>query len=245
MRVLAGPIFLIYKLWIGCVFWFSLLLLYPFFWLLLQNRKTFGHAYYLKKIWAWGISALIFCPIKKEVRHQIPKGPILIASNHMSYLDTVFMYLIIPQYFVFIGKAELLKWPLFSVFFRKGQDIPVHRGSPREAKLSMLRALRVLKRGESIAIFPEGTVPDEAPIMRPFKNGGFKLAVDAQVPIIPITWHRNHRVMLDPTKIWQFSLPQVIKVTIHPPVHTVGMGEADVVTLREEIFKTIQAPLIK
>jgi 1-acyl-sn-glycerol-3-phosphate acyltransferase len=245
MKALAGPFFLIYKLWIGLVFWLTLMLLYPLFWVLLQNRRTFPWAFRLKRFWAFCLTTLMFCPVVKEYKGSIPEGPFLIASNHQSYLDTVFMYLVFPNYFVFIGKAELMKWPLFSIFFKKGQDIPIHRGSAVKAKNSMLRALRVIKRGESIAIFPEGTVPEEAPKLRPFKNGAFKLAVDAQVPIVPVTWHRNHRVMLDPSKFWQFSLPQIVKVTIHAPVDTCGLSEVDIVSLRNRVFDIIQQPLVK
>jgi 1-acyl-sn-glycerol-3-phosphate acyltransferase len=243
MKVLAAPIYFLYKLWIGLVFWLSLMMLYPFFWLLLQRRTTFPVAFQLKRWWARILTTLMFCPVVKEYKGNIPNGPFVIASNHQSYLDTVFMYLVFSDYFVFIGKAELMKWPLFSIFFKKGQDIPIHRGSAVQAKNSMLRALRVIKRGESIAIFPEGTVPEEAPKMRPFKNGAFKLAIDAQVPIIPVTWHRNHKVMLDPAKFWQFSLPQVVKVVVHPAVNTTGLGEQDIVSLRNHVFNIIQAPL--
>lgn len=243
MKFLAAPIYFLYKLWIGFVFWVSLMLLYPFFWLLLQQRVTFPLAFQLKRAWAWVLTTLMFCPVVKEFRGSLPKGPFVIASNHQSYLDTVFMFLVFSDYFVFIGKAELMKWPLFSIFFKKGQDIPIHRGSAVKAKQSMLRASRVLKRGESVAIFPEGTVPEEAPKMRPFKNGAFKLAIDAQVPVVPVTWLNNHKVMLDPTKIWQFSLPQLVKVVVHPAIVTKGKGEADIVSLREQVFEMIQQPL--
>jgi len=243
MKTLAAPIYFLYKLWIGLVFWGSLMALYPFFWLLLQRRSTFPIAFRLKRVWAMVLTTLMFCPVVKEYKGTIPTGPFVIASNHQSYLDTVFMYLVFSEYFVFIGKAELMKWPLFSIFFKKGQDIPIYRGSAVQARHSMLRALRVIKRGESIAIFPEGTVPEEAPQMRPFKNGAFKLAIDAQVPIVPVTWCRNHKVMLDPAKFWQFSLPQVVKVVVHPAVNTKGMVEQDIVSLRNQVFSIIQQPI--
>lgn len=240
---LAGPVFFIYKLWIGLVFWITLMSLYPFFWILLRNRSTFWLAFKLKRVWAMVLTTFMFCPVVKAFKEEVPKGPFVIASNHQSYLDTVFMYLVFSEYFVFIGKAELMRWPLFSIFFKRGQDIPIHRGSAMKAKHAMLRALRVIKRGESIAIFPEGTVPEDAPQMRPFKNGAFKLAIDAQVPIVPVTWHRNYKVMLEPTKFWQFSLPQIVKVTIHGPIETTGLGEADIVSLRNKVFDIIQSPL--
>lgn len=239
MKTLLGPVYFVYKLWIGAVFWATLLLLFPFFWLLLQSKKTYSLAFLLKRFWSWLIRTLIFCPIVIKNKSFIPKTAFIATSNHISYLDTVFMYAVLDRYFLFIGKAELLKWPLFSLFFRK-QDIPVHRGNPREAYLSLQLAGEALNRGENIAIYPEGTIPDEAPIMRTFKTGAFRLAIEKQVPIVPVVWHNNHKVMLDPSKLFSFSLPQLVRVTVLKPISTLGMTEADVVSLRDKVFDCIQ-----
>lgn len=239
MRTLLGPVYFVYKLWIGAVFWVTLLLLFPFFWFLLQSKRTYSLAFSLKRAWSWLIRTLIFCPVVIKNKPFIPKTAFIATSNHISYLDTVFMYAVLDRYFLFIGKAELLKWPLFSLFFKK-QDIPVHRGNPREAYLSLQLAGEALSRGENIAIYPEGTIPDEAPIMRTFKTGAFRLAIEKQVPIVPVVWHNNHKVMLDPSKLFSFSLPQLVRVTILEPISTLGMTEADVVSLRDQVFDSIQ-----
>jgi 1-acyl-sn-glycerol-3-phosphate acyltransferase len=244
MDKVLSPVYFVYKLWIGAVFWSTLLLLFPFFWILLLNRKTYHLAFRLKRFWSWLIRTLIFCPVVIKGKSKLPKKSFVAVSNHISYLDTVFMYALLDRYFLFIGKAELLKWPLFSLFFKK-QDIPVHRGNPREAYMSLKLAGEALDRGENIAIYPEGTIPDEAPKMRPFKTGAFKLAIQKQVPIVPIVWHNNHRVMLDPSQLFSFSLPQVIKVTVLDPISTHGKNDADVVSLRDQVFDTIQQHLKK
>ena len=131
----------------------------------------------LQKVWSWILSALLFCPINKTFRGKLPKGPYIVVSNHSSYLDTVFMYGVIPDYFLFIGKGELLKWPLFGLFFRK-QDIPVHRDQSRLAYNALQKAYEAIDRGECIAMYPEGTIPLHAPKMKAFKNGAFKMAID-------------------------------------------------------------------
>ncbi len=238
MKKALAPIYFVYKLWIGAMFWLSLIILFPFFWILLSNPTTLKGAMMLKRFWSWWLRFVLICPVVSKGKSNFPQAPYIAVSNHMSYLDTVFMYAVIPDYFLFIGKAELLKWPFFSLFFKK-QDIPVHRGNPREAHQSLQAASKALKRGECIAMYPEGTIPDDAPKMKHFKNGAFKLAVENQVPIVPITWHANYKVMLDPSKFWEFSLPQIIRVTIHPPIFTSGMSDHDVVSLREQVWKTI------
>jgi 1-acyl-sn-glycerol-3-phosphate acyltransferase len=238
MKKVLAPIYFLYKLWIGAMFWLSLILLFPVFYILLSSPSTLRMALGLKRFWSWWLRVVLLCPVVSKGKSNFPKAPYIAVSNHMSYLDTVFMYAVVPDYFLFIGKAELLKWPFFSLFFKK-QDIPVHRGNPREAHQSLQSASQALKRGECIALYPEGTIPDDAPKMKHFKNGAFKLAIDNQVPIVPITWHTNYKVMLDPSKFWEFSLPQIVRVTVHSPIFTSGMGDQDVVDLREQVWKTI------
>jgi 1-acyl-sn-glycerol-3-phosphate acyltransferase len=242
VNYILGPIYFIYKLWIGLVFWVTLLLLYPIFFVLLSSKKLYPAAFVMKKVWSWILSALLFCPINKTFRGKLPKGPYIVVSNHSSYLDTVFMYSVIPDYFLFIGKGELLKWPLFGLFFRK-QDIPVHRDQSRLAYNALQKAYEAIDRGECIAMYPEGTIPLHAPKMKAFKNGAFKMAIDKQVPIVPITWVQNYRIMLEPTKFFEFSLPQQVLVVVHEPIETKGMTDEDLVNLRTQVFSTIDSGL--
>jgi 1-acyl-sn-glycerol-3-phosphate acyltransferase len=79
--------------------------------------------------------------------------------------------------------------------------------------------------------------------MRAFKTGAFKLAIAQQVPVVPIVWHNNHRVMLDPSKLFSYSLPRRIRATVLDPISTIGLTEADVVSLRDQVFGKIQACL--
>lgn len=209
---------------------------------MLSSKKLYPAAFVMKKAWSWILSALLFCPINKTFRGKLPKGPYIVVSNHSSYLDTVFMYSVIPDYFLFIGKGELLKWPLFGLFFRK-QDIPVHRDQSRLAYNALQKAYEAIDRGECIAMYPEGTIPLHAPKMKAFKNGAFKMAIDKQVPIVPITWVQNYRIMLEPTKFFEFSLPQQVLVVVHEPIETKGMTDEDLVNLRTQVFNTIDSGL--
>jgi 1-acyl-sn-glycerol-3-phosphate acyltransferase len=233
---------MIYKLWIGLVFWLTLLLLYPFFWVLLQRKEWFHAAFKLKCIWSRCFQALLFCPVKRIVKAPLPKGAYIIASNHSSYLDTVFMYSVINDYFLFIGKGELLKWPLFGLFFRK-QDIPVHRENSKMAYNALQKAYEAIDRGECIAMYPEGTIPIDAPKMKAFKNGAFKMAVDKQVPIVPITWATNYKIMHEPECFTAYSLPNRVVAVIHEPIWPEGTDDQAVKALRAKVFEAIDSGL--
>ena len=242
MRYLLAPIFLIYKLWIGLVFWGTLALLYPLFLVLLSKKEWYPRAFALKRYWSYSFQLLLLCPVMASFRAPLPKSPYIIVSNHSSYLDTVFMYSVFKDYFLFVGKGELLKWPMFSRFF-KTMDIPVERENSVKAWDALQKAYEALERGECIAMYPEGTIPRDAPRMKAFKNGAFRMSVDKNVPVVPVTWLRNSKVMLDPSQLFSFSLPQQILVVVHPPVYPLGKDLEDVVNLRSRVFDMIDSAL--
>lgn len=242
LRYIFGPVYFIYKLWIGLMFWLTLLLMYPVFLILLSRKKWFPIAFKVKVGWSKVFQLLLFCPVAITYRAKFPPPPYVIVSNHSSYLDTVFMYSVVPHYFLFIGKGELLKWPLFNLFFKK-QDIPIHRNSPRKAYEAMQQAYEAIDNGSCIALYPEGTIPDDAPRMKHFKNGAFKMAIDKQIPVVPITFLQNYKILLDPAKFFEYSLPAQVVTIVHPSISTAGMKEEDVVNLRQQVFDAIDESL--
>jgi 1-acyl-sn-glycerol-3-phosphate acyltransferase len=218
------------------------MVLFPFFWILLQRKAWFPAVFKLKCFWSRLFQVLLFCPVRREFKSALPKGPYIIASNHSSYLDTVFMYSVIPDYFLFIGKGELLKWPLFSLFFRK-MDIPVQRENLRMAHQALQKAYAAIERGDCVAIYPEGTIPDNAPRMKAFKNGAFKMACDLGVPVVPITWQTNYLIMHEPTEFFAYSMPHFVDVVVHEPIYPQGKTEADLADLRKKVFQSIDSAL--
>lgn len=242
MNKLLSPLFLLYKLWVGFVFWISLLLLFPAFWILMQRKSWFKHAFKLKRFWSQLFQVLLFCPVKSQWLGEKPEPPYVIASNHSSYVDTVFFYSVFSDYFLFIGKSELLKWPLFGAFF-KYMDIPVARENLRDSYKALRKAHNAIKHGECIAIYPEGTVPLDSPRMGNFKNGAFRLAIEEQVPILPVTWTTNYRIFSDPSTPFIPSYPQMSRAVIHPAISTKGMTEADIGALRKQVFEAIDSAI--
>ena len=81
------------------------------------------------------------------------------------------MYLVLDQDFAFLGKSELLKWPVINLFFKRGVDIPVYRNSKTKASECLIIAEKEIKKGRSVVIFPEGGWDNAEKGMRKFKNG--------------------------------------------------------------------------
>ncbi|MBK8499879.1 MAG: 1-acyl-sn-glycerol-3-phosphate acyltransferase [Flavobacteriales bacterium] len=238
------PLRWLYKLWFAFVFFTSLVVLYVPFRILLYRPQRYVRAFRLKRRWAGFLQWAVGVPLRTRRSSALPPPPYIICCNHSSYLDIIQMYNVIPDYFLFIGKYELLRWPLFNIFF-KGMNIAVNRGNKMEAAKAFRKAAQAIDRGTSIAIFPEGTIPVHTPRMKPFKDGAFKLAIEKQVPIVPISFLDHWRYFGEPLEIMARARPGVARAIVHEPVSTAGLTEADLVDLRARIYRIIEEPLLQ
>lgn len=237
------PLRWLYKLWFGFVFFTSLVLLYLPFRVLLYTPRRYHKAFRLKRAWAAFLSFASGVPMRLVSAAPLPDPPYIICCNHSSYLDIIQMYNVIPRYFLFIGKYELLRWPLFNIFFRD-MNIAVNRGNKVEAAKAFRKAAQAIDRGTSIAIFPEGTIPDYTPRMKPFKDGAFKLAIEKQVPIVPVTFIDHWRLFGEPLELFARARPGIARAVIHDAVPTNGLSEPDLPMLRKRVYEIIEAPLL-
>ncbi len=244
LKWLFLPLRWLYKLYFTLVFFGSLALLYIPFRILLFRPKRYQHAFRLKRAWAFFLQYALFIPVWIERRAALPRAPYIICCNHSSYMDIIQMYNVVPTYFLFMGKYELLRWPLFNIFF-KGMNIAVNRGSRVEAAKAFRKAARTLDRGTSLALFPEGTIPAFTPRMKPFKDGAFRLAIEKQVPIVPITFVDHWRLFGEPTELMSRGRPGIARAVVHEAVPTAGLTMDDLVPLRDRVFRTIEEPLLR
>ena len=222
----------------------SFILLYPLFFILLRKRSWFRYAFRLKKVWAHIMlfGSGIFYKIKKEGVID-PKRSYVICPNHTSYLDIVLTNIAFSNYFHFMGKAELQTIPLFNIFFKR-MNIPVDRTSITSSHKAFNRAKQDIAKGISIAIYPEGTIPESAPDLGPFKNGAFKLAIEMQIPIVPITYLDNWKIFPDKKGYRYLIRPGLSRVIRHKAIETKGMGDSDVSALRQQVHDLIKQTLI-
>ena len=222
----------------------TFIFLFPIFYILLSREKWFTYVFKLKKIWAKLIiyNVGIRCKIISSPVIDIHK-PYVICPNHASFLDIVLTYIVIPNYFHFMGKAELKKVPFFNKFFDR-MNILVDRSSIIGSHKAFIRAGNDLDKGISIAIFPEATIPACAPKLGRYKNGAFKLAIDKQIPILPVVFLDNWRLLPDGFRKKTGGRPGVARVVIHEPVETKGLTDADLESLKKRVHDIIQGTLI-
>ena len=219
-------------------------LFFPFFFVLLSSRKWFPIVFRLKKVWAHFIlfPVLVFYSVKRKSKLDKNRSYVF-CPNHTSYLDIMLIYITIPNYFHTVGKAELKKVPLFSKFFSR-MNIPVNRKSLRDSHRAFVRAAEDIDKGISVTLFPEGTINHSAPEIGRFKNGPFRLAIEKQVPVVPITFMNNWNILPDNFKSGA-GHPGIAKVIFHEPIETKGMNQNDLEVLKQQVYDVISAPLRK
>jgi len=144
----------------------------------------------------WSVFILFgmgFIPIiKREVKYKKGESYMFVA-NHTSMTDIMLMFYATKNPFVFVGKKELGKIPIFG-FLYKRTCILVDRKDFRSRREVYNSAQRKLKMGYSVCIFPEGGVPDdESIVLDAFKDGAFRLAIEHRIPIAPMTFHDNKK----------------------------------------------------
>lgn len=245
----GGPFRALYKIWFVLVFLATGTLLYPFLYLFraLHWKKTL----FFIKSWIW-LSLLqlflgLFVVIRKKNKTAFPNEPFIVCANHCSYLDIVFLYAIHKQGPIFfLGKESLKKFPFVGMFFKDYDlHVPIKREIKSEASQALKQIGEKLDQGYPIVIFPEGTQTKKPPFMNTFKVGAFKLAIEKQVPIVPMTFLNNWKLLSDLGKFTGPSRPGISRVVIHEPVYTKGLNMEDLLSLQERVYHIIEDELIQ
>lgn len=171
-----------------------IIVMFPFLFISILSEKWYPYFFVMARIWAKFI--LFGMGFRTKVNfEQEPEEDksYMFVANHTSMTDIMLMLSVIKNPFVFVGKKELAKIPLFG-FFYKRTCILVDRSSSKSRMAVFERAQKRLSQGLSICIFPEGGVPDdESVLLDEFKDGAFRLAIDHQIPIVPITFADNKK----------------------------------------------------
>ena len=157
---------------------------------------------------------------------QPASGAYVCTSNHQSFLD-IFAMSRQRREMKWIAKEEIFKLPFFGLYFRLSGDIPVNRGDRESGGAALTRARWYLDHGMPVMIFPEGTRSRDGR-MGPFKPGAFRLAIEAQVPVLPVAVSGSAYGM---PKGSPWIRPTLVLVRVLEPIDTKGMTGADVVRL--------------
>ena len=241
MNIIKHPFWILYRIWFYVLVALPIIILFPFLIISIAKERWYPFFFKLARIWAKCILIGMGLGWKIDKLQKLEKGKsYMFVANHTSMIDIMLMLVTIKDNpFVFVGKKELAKIPLFG-FFYKRTCILVDRTSAKSRQAVFLRAQRRLKSGVSICIFPEGMVPEADIKLAEFKDGAFRLAINHKIPIVPITFYDNKK---------RFSYtffsggPGMLHVRIHEFLKTEHLKIEDTKELNSQAFNIISESL--
>ena len=242
MKVVKYFLWTLWRIWFYIVMAIPIIILSPFLIISVSFDATYPIFFAMARFWAKFILFGMGFFYKIEREQELEKGKsYMLVANHTSMTDIMLMLVISKNPFVFVGKAELTKIPIFGFFCRKS-SILVDRNNSKSRVDVFAQAQKRLNRGLSICIFPEGGVPtDETVLLDEFKDGAFRLAVDHQIPIVPMTFADNK-------KRFSFTFfsgsPGIMRAKVHRFIETTGLTADDRKELKERVRLVIYKQLV-
>ncbi|HEX8653544.1 MAG TPA: lysophospholipid acyltransferase family protein [Pyrinomonadaceae bacterium] len=169
--------------------------------------------------------------------HIMPGASYVFLSTHQSYMDIPAMLGYLPAQLRIAAKKSLFRIPFMGWHLTRAGHIPIDRSSTQNAVASMQRAAAYLHDGICAFIFPEGTRSRDG-ALQPFKKGGFKLAIQAGVPIMPVTIIGSRQVLPRDSIIFR---PGPVDMYVDPPIPTAGLTDNDL----EALMQAVRARMMK
>lgn len=232
----------LYTAYVVLLFLATLLVVLPFYFLLSLRKQRDNALWRLTHIWARIWSAGAGLRVTTYGNWPPPGSVYVIVANHASYLDPVSLFAAVPFPFRPLAKQEISKAPLFGYIYAR-IAIMVDRSSLRKKAESMREMDTALRSGQSIFVYPEGTFNEtDAPTL-PFFDGAFRLAIEHQVPILPL-------IFPDTRERWHYTAwwklwPGKNRLYLLDAVPVSGLELTQVASLREKIRKEMEIALIK
>ncbi len=178
--------------------------------------RTGEYQHWCARTWCRMIAFTVGMRVSVDGIEQLPRHtPAVVLANHQSLLDIPVLFAFLPFQFRILAKRELFRLPFLGWFLWRAGHIPVDRGN-RNATPDMIAAARkVLHSRIPVVIFPEGTRNVQPTRVKAFKSGGFRLAREAGVPVVPVTIHGT-ATFLPARSLWLAPCP--VHLTIHAPL---------------------------
>ncbi|WP_430614607.1 lysophospholipid acyltransferase family protein [Flavobacterium sp. JP2137] len=243
MKLLKTVCWILWKIWFYFLMTVVIVVLSPLLILTISSDKTYPYFFVLARFWA----TVVFFGMGFRYRVEWQQKPepgksYMLIANHTSMMDIMLMLILIKDNpFVFIGKQELAKLPIFGYFYKR-TCILVDRGNSKSRMLAIKSAEDKLKLGLSICIFPEGGVSDDkSVVLDEFKDGAFRLAIEHQIEIIPMTFGCLRHYF---PFAFLAGHPARVPIVIHPFISTSGKTTADKKALKEQARAVMLAQVL-
>ena len=154
---------------------------------------------------------ILFRPKVKGLRNVPVNGPLIIASNHLSFSDSIFMPLVVPRKVTFLAKSEYFTSPgpkglLKKLTFIALGQVPVDRSGGRRSEAALITGLKVLAEGKCLGIYPEGTRSPDGRLYKG-RTGIARLAIESGAQVVPVAMFNTEKIQPTGTVV-----PKVMRV---------------------------------
>lgn len=193
--------------------------------------------HWFSRAWSWLIMQTIFSPVKVVGMEKIDTSkPYVYAVNHASALDIPVLYVHLPFQFRIVFKKELLSYPVVGWQLKRSGQICIDQQNPSRSIGSIRSAVKSLKAGVPLVIFPEGGRTPDGEI-KPFLPGAFFLALKAQVEIVPVALVGTYELL--PMDTYHIKC-RPLEMRVGAPLSTQGMTLRDLETLSARVQKAVE-----
>jgi 1-acyl-sn-glycerol-3-phosphate acyltransferase len=203
-----------------------------------------GHRHWHRWGTTWGRFVLWLCGIEVDTagleryKRLAATGPHILACNHQSMLDMAVLLAVLPDYFAFLSKAEVLSIPFLGACAARTGVISLKRGDRRDASHALQAAVGTLRTGKSVLIFPEGTRTRDGHL-RHFKRGAMLLSAESGAPVVPVAIAGTYDRM-PPGTLFPTSGRVHLRVGAPLPVPATT-GDADVLPATDELRLSVHS----
>lgn len=243
MKLLRSILLIFWRLWFYILCTIPVIFIFPISPIIFILPRGYDILYwYARNVWAsFVLIGMGFHIRKTNFSNLATNKSYLFVANHTSYIDPMVMLRLFKKPFIFVGKKELDNIPIFGYIYRRAA-IMVDRSDKGSRFAVYGQASEMLNKGYSVCIFPEKQYTVETNLLNEFKHGAFKLAIEHQLPIVPIIfydckrkfpWHVTH------------GYPGKLRVTIFDPIPTNNLKRSDYEKVMKETRIFIEDKLIK
>lgn len=194
--------------------------------------------HWFSRTWSWLIMKTIFSPVRVVGLDRIDTSkPHVYAVNHGSAIDIPVLYVNLPFQFRIAFKKELLSYPVVGWHLKRSGQVCIDQQNPSHSISSIRAALKGLKAGLPLVIFPEGGRTNDGEI-KPFLSGAFFLAIKAQVDIVPVALVGTYEAL--PMNTYHIK-SRPIEMRVGEPISTTGLTMRDLDSLSARVQKAVEA----
>ena len=243
MKFLKYPLTFLYRIWFYILVLVPIIILFPFILATILSEKTYYLFFKIARLWSKIILIGMGFNYSIEGIKVFEDGKsYMLVANHTSMTDIMLMLIAVKKHpFVFVGKRELAKIPIFG-FIYKRVCILVDRRSSKSRYAVFERAQKRIQQGLSICIFPEGGVPEEQIVLDEFKDGAFRIAIEHGLPIVPMVFFDNKKRF---SYTFFSGSPGKMRAKIYPIIETKGKTLEDRNALKQQVREIILQPLLE